>query len=223
MKLTLKLLLLVALTSCASMGHKVLKENTEPFKGKLDSKHKFIRVTSEAKVPGDWFSKNIVKQKNTYFQYAMLGQIMSWDHFDEIHPVPTKTEEKLHPRKYNDDFKLTVKVKEKVTKDQSGWNMFLRVITLGFYKQYIEKEVDYEVVVEDLKNKKEYVMKKNYLLEMTFQTPMLIFPMNMDEHPFTMDDQAVLYSQFIASDLKKLFGIKEDKSVKVSDSSYVIH
>lgn len=217
-ELLIILLILSILQSCGTMTYKVIESKSSTVEESFESKNKFVRVDSKYETAHNWYSKNIDIQKSKSIHIVLMNYLAGWGAFDIVHPVPSLVEEKLHPRKFDDDYIVELNLKEEVTRDQGALDMFLRFITLGFYKQRVEKKLEYDLKVTNRRTNKLIDYQNSSKIEIAYQTPMLIFPINMDKHPFTTDEQAYIYLQLIKNDLSKIFNFEVDEDEKVIKS-----
>jgi len=154
----------------------------------------------------DVFERGHGRRKANLFFDSILSDIRNTKVPKSVHEVPTKVNEILLHKLYQDDYQLVVRVEEKILQEDHA--RFLRVITFGAVPETFLKEVKFDIELTDLKTKKIYNLKKEYLIDMTISSVVIFFPYDFNVHPFSHGQQVSFYKSLIMPDILKLLSIE---------------
>lgn len=211
MKVLMSFLILL-LCSCTQvrLNRVTTKGEVAPLSHVLDPKNAFIRVKFDISTPteGKYEKRNQDSLKN-YVGYYLLEQLCSWDIFDSVHEAPTATEEKLHPKKYNDDYSLTLLIEETI-KEEGPWRI-LRIITFGAYPQTMTKELVYKLELKDRRSGQVHLSRHVFQVDLSYHALVIGYPFDFNLHPITLEQRARIYLELIRPELYQMFGMTPPK------------
>lgn len=195
------------LSSCVSVVHHIKKESASPIQSIPTSKDKKLRLdvnilTDER----DVFEKRAANIKRNRLFDSVMYEIRGVKVLKSVHEKPTKVNEILLPKMYQDDYLLEVIMQEKIIKEDHA--RFLRVLTFGAVPETFTKDVSFFVKLKDLKTGKIRSFEKSYLLDIRIHSLVIFFPYDFNVHPFSLDQQVAIYKDLIAADIFKLLNIE---------------
>lgn len=195
MKACLILLLTIFLIGCISL-------ETVPQSSKLtDTSEK--KIKSDGKVIEMYLSysngedSNLYKNQSNNSNFALETSVAFYlsdtFKFKAVNLKPTEYQKFTEPENFKNDFVMTVSVIEKTVDPESLGQMFLRGISFGFVKQNLQKKIEYKIDLKDVKSGRTYQVSSNIEAIYQYQAPMLIIPVNLDNHPFTTGKQVEMH------------------------------
>lgn len=197
--------LLILASGCVavSVSYKVKKHKSSPVEPITSSKDKKIRLDIKLRTDErDVFEKGHANNKRNRFFDSMMYDIRKAKTLKSVHEKPTKVNEIILSRLYQDDYLLEVILDEKILKEDHA--RFLRVITFGVVPERLEKELKFQVALTDLKTGKTRTFTKEYLVDMTISSLVIFFPYDFNMHPFSFNKQIEFYKSIILPDIFKL-------------------
>ena len=172
----------------------------------------YIRIAFDIRIPlTAWYDKRNQDSLKNYVGYYLTDELRRWDIFDSVHEAPTATEEKLHPKKYNDDYSLTLVIEETIKKE-SPWRI-LRIVTFGAYPQLITKELVYKLELRDRRSGRVHSSRSVFQADLSYHSFVIGYPWDFNTHPYTLDQRARIYLEPIRPELYQLFGVTPPKKV----------
>lgn len=194
----------VLFSSCSSLNYRINKENSIPSKPIQIASGKRMRFDLEINTDErDKFEKRTANLKRNRFFYSLLFDMRSWRVLKTVHEKPTRVNEVLLSRFYQDDLSLDIVIDEKIVNEDHA--RLLRIITFGIIPQKVTKEVTFDIKLKDRKTGAVSGFKKNYQIEMSFVAPVIFIPYDWNMHPLTIDKQVEVYKKLIISDLRQMF------------------
>lgn len=111
-----------------------------------------------------------------------------------------------HP---NHSYSVTVLLSEDSNVSSSFGSYLLRIISLGFYPQVVEKYLKYEIKAVNINTRETLSFDEMYTIVVSYKAPFLLIPVNIDSHPFSYRKQAQIFVDLIFPKLIERF--KEEK------------
>jgi len=201
------ILLLASGCVAVSVSYNIKKEKSSQIESITSSKDKKIRLDIKLRTDErDVFEKGHANNKRNRFFDSMMYDIRKAKTLKSVHEKPTKVNEILLSRLYQDDYLLEVIFDEKILKEDHA--RFLRVITFGVVPERLEKELKFRVNLTDLKTGKVRSITKEYLVDMTISSLVLFIPYDFNMHPFSFNKQIEFYKSIILPDIYKLLSVE---------------
>lgn len=135
--------------------------------------------------------------QNSSLEIELAATIDKKYKFKSLHLMPTMYQKITNPEKYNDDLDLKVVINETTVSDESFSETVLRGISFGFYPQKILKHLEYKLEITDVRTNKKFNSESVVSANYSYQAPMLVIPINLDNHPFTLSQQSAKHREAV--------------------------
>lgn len=148
--------------------------------------------------------KNKSNTLNPFLEVNLAASIEEKFKFKIVHLMPTMYQKITHPENYKDDMVMKVEINENSTYDENVAEIIARVMTFGFFPQKISKNIEYKLEITDLHTNKVFKAESVINAAYSYQAPMLVIPINLDNHPFTINQQIVEHQRAVDELLKQV-------------------
>ncbi len=178
---------------------------------KRHDKESILFVSSGIKFSTDGNLSNIsLQNQNYYFEKILIQKLSDAKLFSTVkRSTELRTDDNslyLHPV-----YSLTVLLFEDSNYSASFGNYLMRSFSLGFYPQYVEKNLRYEISIENLRTNEKLSLVKPHKIIVSYTAPLLVIPIDINSHPFSIKKQSQMYVDIIYPTLSQLFIVQAGK------------
>lgn len=189
------------MSSCLSLEVKEIKKPEIDIEEKIDITNKRIMLKTSYT---DNELTNLSKTKANAFDTLLPKAIAESLAIKYSAQITVATSQDADSFLKTNDAALFIVVAERTVIDESTIQSIFRGFSFGFYRQYLTKEIKYEINYQENGITKVKKSRLTVNSEFGYQAPMLIIPMNLDKHPFSQNQQISFHKDQLLNLFEKL-------------------